>query len=208
METELLLSFLLASILLTLMPGPDNIFVLTESLTKGRRNGIAVSMGLCSGVFIHVFVASTGLSLIIQQSAFIFSLLKYLGAIYLLYLAFTEISERRPMISYDSASIVKEKKIGQLMRKGFFMSVLNPKVSLFFIAFLPQFISKSGFNISLQMLILGLLFILQALIIFIAISFLSSKFTAYLSSNRFWKLTKWSKVSVLSLLALSIAFFN
>lgn len=206
MELEILISFLGASVILTLMPGPDNIFVLTESLTKGRRTGIAISLGLCSGILIHTFAAATGLSIIIQKSAIAFSIIKYLGAGYLFYLAIIAIKDKKPVLGSISEKEVTEKSFIQLMRKGFLMNVLNPKVSLFFIAFLPQFISKTGFNTTYQMVILGLVFMLQAIIIFSLISILSGKLTRYLNSTRFWKITKWSKVSILSLLGLTLAF--
>ena len=92
-----------------------------------------------------------------------------------------------------------------LIRKGFLMNVLNPKVSLFFIAFLPQFISQDGINITVQMIILGLIFMVQALVIFSLISILASRLTGYVNSAKFWKITKWSKVVVLSILGLTLA---
>jgi threonine/homoserine/homoserine lactone efflux protein len=85
------------------------------------------------------------------------------------------------------------------------MNVLNPKVSLFFIAFLPQFISQDGINITYQMIILGLIFMAQALVIFSLISILASRLTEYMNSAKFWKITKWSKVGVLSILGLTLA---
>ena len=205
MECGLLISFLGASILLTLMPGPDIIFVLTESLTKGHRNGIAISLGLCSGLLIHTFAAATGLSIIIQKSAIVFSAIKYLGAGYLFYLALISIKDKRPSIEFDFKKADREKRFLQLMRKGFFMNILNPKVSLFFIAFLPQFISKSGFDATYQMLILGIIFIIQAIFIFITISILSGRLTGLVNSSRFWKITKWSKISVLAGVGLTLA---
>jgi len=206
MEIELLLSFIGASILLTLMPGPDNIFVLTESLTKGHRNGIAISTGLASGILIHTLAAATGLSIIIQKSAIAFSIIKYLGSCYLLYLAFKAIKDKRLLIDLAMKNGEKTKNFRQLMRTGFFMNVLNPKVSLFFIAFLPQFISRSGFNITFQMIILGMIFMIQALLIFSMISFLSGRLSDYLNSAKFWKITKLAKVSVLSILGITLAF--
>ncbi len=208
MELELLLSFLGASILLTLMPGPDNIFVLTESITKGYKNGMAISIGLVLGVLIHTFAAATGLSLIIQKSAIIFSVIKYLGAIYLFYIAFLTIKEKTPILDLDIKGTNRNIKVIALVKKGFLMNILNPKVSLFFIAFLPQFISYNGFNFTLQMIILGLLFILQAIIIFGLIVILSSKLTKYVNNPKFWKATKWSKVAVLSILGIALAISN
>ncbi len=138
MEIGLILSFLGASVVLSLMPGPDNIFVLTESLTKGQRNGIAISFGLGLGVLIHTLAAATGLSIIVQKSAIAFSVIKYLGAIYLLYLAFRAFKEKKAELNFKSENNEKPKTLPYLVKKGFLMNVLNPKVSLFFIAFLPQ----------------------------------------------------------------------
>ncbi|MFT6322010.1 MAG: threonine/homoserine/homoserine lactone efflux protein [Granulosicoccus sp.] len=205
MQIELILSFLLASVLLTFMPGPDNIFVLTESITKGQKNGIAISIGLCTGVLIHTLAAATGLSIVIQKSALAFSIIKYLGAAYLFYLAFMATKEKPMEVTLEKKSKEETFHLFPLIRKGFLMNVLNPKVSLFFIAFLPQFISQDGINITVQMIILGLIFMVQALVIFSLISILASRLTGYVNSAKFWKITKWSKVVVLSILGLTLA---
>jgi threonine/homoserine/homoserine lactone efflux protein len=205
MQIELILSFLLASVLLTFMPGPDNIFVLTESITKGQKNGIAISIGLCTGVLIHTLAAATGLSIVIQKSALAFSIIKYLGAAYLFYLAFMATKEKPMEVTLEKKSKEETFHLFPLIRKGFLMNVLNPKVSLFFIAFLPQFISQDGINITYQMIILGLIFMAQALVIFSLISILASRLTEYMNSAKFWKITKWSKVGVLSILGLTLA---
>jgi len=190
--------------MLTLMPGPDNIFVLTESLTKGRRNGLAISTGLSLGVLVHTIAAATGLSLIIQSSALAFSIIKYAGALYLLYLAYKAFREKQPVSDFEAGSAPPSRFL-VLVRKGFLMNILNPKVSLFFIAFLPQFISPNGMDITFQMIILGVIFMVQAWIIFSAIALLSGKLTRYVNSPRFWNITRWGKVTVLSLLALTLA---
>lgn len=201
-----MLSFLVASILLALMPGPDNIFVLTESLTKGHKNGIAISIGLSLGVLVHTFAAATGLSIIIQNSALAFSVVKYLGAVYLFYLAFGAIKEAQVVLNLSVEKVKEKIQFFSLIRKGFLMNVLNPKVSLFFIAFLPQFVSNDGFHVTLQMIILGFIFMLQAVIIFSLIAILSGNLTQYINSPKFWKITKWSKVFVLIVLGLSLLF--
>jgi threonine/homoserine/homoserine lactone efflux protein len=206
MELHIVLSFIGTSILLSLMPGPDNIFVLTESLTKGQRNGIAISVGLSLGVLMHTLAAAAGLSIIIQQSATAFSVIKYAGAAYLFYLAYKAAKEKSSTIEF-SVDVKKERaKISSLVRKGFFMNILNPKVSLFFIAFLPQFISYNGMNVTVQFIILGLLFMVQAFCVFNLIAILSGKLTRYIENARFWKITKWCSVTILTILGLTLAF--
>lgn len=204
MELNLVLSFLTASFLLALMPGPDNIFVLTESITKGKRNGIAISIGLCSGVIIHTLAAATGLSLIIQNSAIAFQIIKYLGAAYLLYLAFLTLKEKKSEITFSKEK--GEFNFWKLVRQGFLMNVLNPKVSLFFIAFLPQFVSTNGFNITLQMIILGVIFMAISLFTFVMISIMSGQLSSYLNNDKFWKYTKYGKALVLGFLGIALAF--
>jgi len=198
METQLLLSFIGASILLALMPGPDNILVLTESISKGKKNGILLSVGLSLGVLIHTTAAATGISLIIQTSEIAFSIIKYLGAIYLLYLCYQTIKEEAECKSANN-KIVSSKGI---VKKGFLMNILNPKVSLFFIALLPQFVSKDGINITLQMMILGIIFMTISLTLFSLIAQLSGNLSKYLHNPRFWNITKWGKAIVLAALAI------
>lgn len=186
------------------MPGPDNLFVLTESITKGQKNGILISIGLCTGVLVHTLAAATGLSIIFQQSAIAFSLIKYFGAAYLLYLAYLAYGEKPMTVNVDGEIAKEPINVFALIRKGFFMNVLNPKVSLFFIAFLPQFVSNNGYHITIQMIVLGLIFMGQAIIIFGLISMLSGKLTSYVNSPRFWNITKWTKVSVLAILGIAL----
>ena len=205
MELSIIISFLGMSIILSLMPGPDNIFVLTESLTKGQRNGMAISFGLCLGVLVHTIAAATGLSIIIQKSAIAFSAIKYLGALYLFYLAYQAFREKKTVLNINPIKSGARKRLSSLIRKGFLMNVLNPKVSLFFIAFLPQFISPNGLDVTIQMIILGLLFMLQAIVVFSVISMLSGKLTKYLNHPNFFSITKWSKISVLLILGLALA---
>lgn len=205
MEIGLVLSFIGASVFLSVMPGPDNIFVLTESLTKGQRNGIAISIGLSLGVLIHTLAAATGLSILIQKSAIAFSIIKYIGAAYLFYLAYQAMKESKPEVNIDTFSSESTDGFFYLIRKGFFMNVLNPKVSLFFIAFLPQFTSPSGFSITIQMILLGCIFMAQALLVFSLISVLAGRLKRYVNDSRFWEITKWSKTSVLSILGLTLA---
>ncbi len=205
MELGLIFSFLGASVILSMMPGPDNIFVLTESITKGHRNGVAISLGLSLGVLVHTTAAATGLSIIIKESATAFSIIKFFGAGYMFYLAYKSIKEKKAILTLTPSIKDQNTKFSSLVKKGFFMNILNPKVALFFIAFLPQFTSSNGINITFQMIILGLIFMLQALIIFSLVAILSGKLTKYVNDDKFWQITKWSKVGVLSILGLVLA---
>lgn len=206
MEIQLIISFLSASLLLSIIPGPDNIFVLTESIMKGKKKGIAVSIGLALGVLVHTVAAATGLSIIIQKSAIAFSVIKYIGAAYLFYLAFMSLKDKKVELNLLKVQEQNKENTVYFIKKGFLMNVLNPKIALFFIAFLPQFITKSGFNITLQMFLLGIIFALQALLVFFIISTLSSWLTRYVNNHKFWKITKWSKVCVLSGLGIALFF--
>jgi threonine/homoserine/homoserine lactone efflux protein len=178
------------------MPGPDNIFVLTQSITRGAKTGIIISIGLVSGLVVHTTIAATGLSLLLQQSVFIYQAILYTGALYLLFLAYNASQEKPIMLenSRDSQYIFEWQK---LIRTGFFMNVLNPKVTLFFIAFFPQFITKEGWPVPFQFAVLGFSFLVQAIIIFSIISFVAGRLSSYLNSPFFWIIAKWVKVSIL-----------
>ncbi len=203
MALELIIAFLGASVLLALMPGPDNIFVLTESVSKGQRNGIGVAIGLGCGVLVHTTIATTGLAFVIQQSEMTFSMIKYLGAGYLFYLAYQSFLETTPTLDLRTDR-VQQVSFFSLVRKGFLMNVLNPKVSLFFIAFLPQFITDDGWNVTTQLLILGFIFMLQTMVVFSSIAVLAGQLTTYVNRPQFWLITKWSKVIILSVLGLML----
>ena len=205
MEAYQLLSFAGAAVILILMPGPDNIFVLTESLVTGKRNGIYITIGLCLGNIFHTLAAATGLSLILSQSPVAFAVIKYAGAAYLFSLAVMAAKDQ-PM-SINAAGNAQSGKSGfQLLKKGFFMNVLNPKVSLFFIAFLPQFVIEGSFSPMLQMIILGMLFVVCCLLIFSSIAFAASFLTPYLNNSKFWKITKTCKITTMCLLGLALLF--
>ena len=206
LQAELVISFLLASILLTLSPGPDNIYVLTQSINKGYKVGLAISIGLCSGLIIHTSAAALGVSVILKQSDIAFNILKYLGAGYLGYLAIMAAKEKTEKQEIEANSNLSTKSWLSLIRKGFLMNVLNPKVSLFFLALLPQFVSKNGMHFSKQMLVLGLIFMLQAMVIFSSISVLASKLSNTLDSPLFWKISKWISVLVLAFIAIGLLF--
>ncbi|TYR80797.1 LysE family translocator [Priestia megaterium] len=163
MEWAAIFSFLGASIILTLAPGPDNLFVISQSIIHGKKAGIVTAFGLCSGITVHTLAAAFGVAALLHQSSILFQLLKFAGAAYLLYLAWQAVKERNEPLEKVEAPRLKTWK---LYRKGILMNVLNPKVSLFFLAFLPQFVSPNAENPSIQMIVLGFLFMLQAVLLF------------------------------------------
>lgn len=153
--------------LLTIAPGPDIIYVITQSITQGKSAGIITSLGLCTGLIVHTTAAAFGVSAILQQSVIAFKILKYAGAIYLFFLAWKAFREKNELLSDMTA---RNKDSISLYRQGILMNILNPKVGLFFLAFLPQFVNANAGNIPGQMILLGILFILQAILIFSIVS--------------------------------------
>lgn len=164
-----LFAFLCASVALTLSPGPDNIFVITQGITRGRKAAIVTALGMCSGISIHTTAAAFGISAIFYSSAVAFNLVKYAGAGYLIYLAFMAVRSSGSIALAPTESL----PAGALYRRGFIMNVLNPKVALFFLAFLPQFVNPLSGGLPLQMILLGAVFMLQAVVIFSLIGWFS-----------------------------------
>lgn len=170
MTPETLLTFFSASLLLGLAPGPDNIFVLTQSALRGRGAGVAVTLGLCTGLVGHSLAVSFGVAVIFQTSALAFTTLKFIGAAYLVYLAWQAF--RAPA---ETIAIKQNGGPGyaRLYRRGIVMNITNPKVSIFFLAFLPQFADPAAGPVWLQLLLLGGLFIVATILVFGAIALLA-----------------------------------
>lgn len=167
---EIALSFFGIAVLLALSPGPDNLFVLTQSVLWGRTAGLCVVLGLCTGVLGHTVAVSVGLAAVFAASSAAFMAVKLVGAAYLLYLAWGALRAGNASLQGERAP---RQTGGQLYRRGVFMSLTNPKVTVFFLAFLPQFASPARGSIGLQMFMLGVLFMLAALLVFSAIAVFS-----------------------------------
>ncbi|MFV0438812.1 MAG: LysE family translocator [Desulfopila sp.] len=178
---ETLLLFFTSSLLLALAPGPDNLFVLAQSAQHGRRAGLIVTLGLCTGILVHTTAVSLGVAAIFQTSMLAFTLLKCVGGAYLLYLAY---------LSFRAGSVaggvdqVQALRTGRLYRRGVIMNVTNPKVSIFFMAFLPQFVDPTRGAIIPQMLVLGGTFIVATILVFGAVSLLAGTFGQWLARSR------------------------
>ncbi|MEP4889533.1 MAG: LysE family translocator [Aliiglaciecola sp.] len=160
---ETILMFLAASVALSFAPGPDNIFVLTQSALNGRKAGILVTLGLCTGLIVHTAAVSLGVAVIFQTSALAFNILKIVGAVYLLYLAFQAF--RAGSTRFEAKGNTKL-AWQQLYSRGIIMNITNPKVAIFFLAFLPQFADPNRGSVTLQMLVFGGVFIITALVVF------------------------------------------
>jgi len=171
--------FLLASALLTLAPGPDNLQVLARGIAEGRRAALAAACGFASGVLFHTALAVAGIALLIRSSPTLFAALKYAGAAYLAYLGVLALTRRET----GPASRETAATLARIYRQSVLGNLLNPKVSLFFIAFLPQFIRPSEGRIGLQMLLLGLLFMTQTLVIFGTIGWFAGSIGAWLQNS-------------------------
>jgi RhtB (resistance to homoserine/threonine) family protein len=148
-------TFLLAGILLNLTPGNDTIYILSRTIAQGRKAGIMSVLGIATGSLIHTFFAAVGLSVIIAQSPVLFTVIKYAGAAYLFYIGIRMIFSKTSVIRLDQPEDEKYKKI---YWQAVFTNVLNPKVALFFISFLPQFIDPTYANHYLSFIVLGLSF--------------------------------------------------
>ncbi len=180
MPTDSLVAFTAASILLGIAPGPDNIFVLTQSALHGRKNGICVTLGLCTGLIFHTVAVAFGVAAIFQASVLAFTVLKTLGAAYLIYLAWQAF---RASASRIEDKRVKQLSASQLYRRGIIMNITNPKVSIFFLAFLPQFTAPANGPMAVQIMMLGLIFIIMTLFVFSGIAMAAGSLGNWLSQS-------------------------
>lgn len=190
--------------LLTIMPGPDIIYVLVQSITNGKKYGIATSLGLVSGIIIHTTLVAFGVSAIIKQSESLFFGIKLFGALYLFYIAYQTFKSDEELLLTTKAA---KKGLLKLFKQGFIMNVLNPKVSIFFLAFFPGFLYSSAQSTIIQFYVLGGLFMVQALFIFSMVSVLSGSFAVYLKKHpRLNSNIKWFKILVFVGIAVFILF--
>ncbi len=160
---EIVVVFFAASVVLGLVPGPDNIFVLTQSALYGRRVGLIVTFGLCTGLLLHTTAVAVGVAAVFQASALAFTLLKLVGAGYLLYLAWQAFQAGASDLSDGEKG---QTSLRQLYRRGIIMNVTNPKVAIFFLAFLPQFADPLRGPIAVQIFLLGGIFTVATVLVF------------------------------------------
>lgn len=180
--------FISAAIALNISPGPDVLYIVTKTISGGKKIGIASMLGVCTGALFHVIIASIGLSAILMTSALAFSIVKYIGACYLIYLAYKAFRSSGSTFKVDS--LHQSTKSGwKSFREGILIDVLNPKVAIFFMAFLPQFVREGYGSTAFQLLYLGVLVILVAVIIETAYILMSSSISKVITTNK--NFSKW-----------------
>lgn len=170
MDIEIIFLFTLMSISLTLTPGPDILYVLSQSLSYGFKSALLVSLGLVSGLFFHTVFVSFGFGFIISEYPDVFRFIKYFGSIYLIFIAISLFLNKR---SNKNIKTIKNTSLKNYSI-GLVMNLVNPKVSLFFISIFPLFLFDKTLSIKIQFFILGIIFIIQAIIVFSLVSLLSS----------------------------------
>lgn len=177
---DTILVFLPASLLLALMPGPDNLFVLTQSMLHGRVAGLRVTLGLCTGLLVHTAAVALGLAALFQTSETAFSVLKFAGAGYLLYLAWHAFRAGAAAVPDGSNASSGGWK---LYRRGIIMNVTNPKVSIFFLALLPQFIDSAQGSVAGQIVQLGGWFIAATFAVFGSVALMAGTVGEWLTRS-------------------------
>ena len=202
---SILISFSIASFLLALAPGPDNFFVLTFSAKYGKTLGLFTVLGLVSGCLVHTTLVAFGVSALIINNDFLFSMLMYIGAFYLLLIAFKVYKSDNSIKEFEQV----DNQIGRfkVFINGFLMNILNPKVLAFFLAFFPTFIFSESINPLIQFYILGGIFMIITLIVFSSIAIFSSLIYRNFKKYRFYTdLLKWLNIIVLISIAIIILF--
>lgn len=186
---------MLAVAALAISPGPDNIYVLMQSLVNGKKFGLATVAGLMTGCIVHTTLVAFGVSTIIKENETLFFIIKLLGALYLVYLAY-KVFKSPDEFNLEGENVPK-KSLGELFKQGFIMNVLNPKVTLFFLALFPGFLFSDSLSDVLQFYVLGGLFILVSSVVFSSIALLSGSISEYIKQNaNFGKAMKWLQIIV------------
>ena len=174
-------TFLTAAVLLNLSPGPDIAFILAQTTKNGPRAGFSALFGIWTGTFLHVVLAALGLSAILATSAQVFAVVKWVGAAYLMWLGFQALRSNGSTFSNENKMIQSGNKL--VFRQGIFISALNPKVAVFFLAFLPQFVVHGAGPASAQLFLHGSLIIVVAAFIEPPLIIIGAKLTHHLSQN-------------------------
>jgi len=181
--------FVVSGLLLNIMPGPDSLLIMTRSATQGWRAGSAAALGIGTGTFVHIFAAALGMSAILATSAAAFTVVKLLGAAYILYLAAGMLLSKRGDGSPVQAPVLAPLPLRRIYGQGILTNVLNPKVALFFLAFVPQFIDANAPHKALAFIVLGAIFNINGMLWCHALALFTAQARARLKLNP--AVTQW-----------------
>ena len=199
------LTFVVAGLMLNIVPGADMTFVAASAARGGRRDGTIAALGIGAGALIHVFAATVGLSAILASSQTAFNLIKWIGAAYLLWIAFSLVRSGGGGI--EDADVRPGTAGWPLFRAAMLVNILNPKVALFFLAFLPQFVDAAAASPAVQILCLGLWFDLVGTLVNIVVALAAAGMAARLKHNRtIGRAARWLAATAISGLAVQLAF--
>lgn len=180
-------TFFTAALLLNLSPGPDMAFILGQTAKRGVQSGFSAMFGIWSGAFIHVIFAALGLSALLATSATAFSVVKWIGAAYLIWLGLQALRSKGTNISVNGQASTKG--LIKIFKQGVLVAVLNPKVAVFFLAFLPQFTEAGAGPVGAQLFLHGFLIIIVAAFVEPPLILIGGRLTRYLSNNK--KVSRW-----------------
>lgn len=187
-EKTAFLTFLLAALMLNIAPGPDMLYVIGRSVGQGRKAGIVSSLGVFVGCWIHILAAAFGIAALLHSSPMAFNVVRYAGATYLIYLGIKMIAQKSNLASQQ----LKPESLASIFRQGAVTNMLNPKVAIFFLAFLPQFINAQRGSVVLQIIFLGLIFNVGGTLVNLAVSYAGGTLGELLRRNqRFARMQQW-----------------
>jgi threonine/homoserine/homoserine lactone efflux protein len=179
-EKAAFLTFLVAALALNIAPGPDMLYVIGRSVGQGRKAGIVSSLGVFVGCWIHILAAAFGIAALLRSSPVAFNAVRYAGAAYLIYLGIKMLAQKTDLASQQ----LKSESLGAIFRQGAITNMLNPKVAIFFLAFLPQFIDASRGSVALQIVVLGLIFNVGGTLVNLAVAYAGGTLGELLRRNQ------------------------
>jgi threonine/homoserine/homoserine lactone efflux protein len=198
--------FFAASWILIITPGPDMIYVMTRGISQGRKAGVVSAVGVTLGILVHTLFAAFGLAMVLRVSALAFLIVKLAGAAYLIYLGVKTLLNKSDVVLNKNKS---KDGIRIIFIQGILSNVLNPKIALFFLAFLPQFVDLKSGNASIQMAYLGLTFALFGVLFLVLLGYFSGYIGIWLSRRHNWaEKIRWFTGSILIALGLRLAFMD
>lgn len=180
MTLEIIISFFLTSLALTIAPGPDIMYVLSTSISKGKQFGIAAAIGLSSGLLFHTTLLAFGISTLIVAIPWLFTAIKIFGTLYLLFIIYFLYKAPITPIIVNQENTISSSSVFQQVQQGLIMNILNPKIMLFFLSLFPTFLNPNFGNLIIQVYTLGSIFMLQALVVFALVAILSAYIRKFL----------------------------